>query len=171
MTVLLAGTVGTWERAVISPPLSLLAGDVVDVVGSTITQRRGNTVIATRQIASGIPFPVGTVQKAGSLTEVLVFEQRIMPGQQVTMTRVRENQTTGAVIIDFSSGTETEYASWADLEQIANQVDGLPEFAEKLLLAKAFRESPGGENKTTQIGASVGVNCLADVPVTYTKAT
>lgn len=93
-----------------------------------------------------------------------------MPGENVAMTNVRENQNTGAIIIDFSSGTQLEIADWAAVGEIANSIDATPELAERILLGKAYRASPDGANKTTQIGASVSVNLLASEPIVYTPA-
>lgn len=91
-----------------------------------------------------------------------------MPGQNVSCTKVQENQTSGAVTFSFSSGNNIELADWAAVGQVADEVDAAPDFAEKILMAKAFRASPDGANKTNQVGAMVSVNCLADTPVDYT---
>ena len=92
-----------------------------------------------------------------------------MPGQNVSCTKVVENQNTGTVTFSFSSGNNLELSSWESAGQMANSLDANSEFAEKALIAKAFRASPDGANKTTQVGASVSVNFLADVPVVYTE--
>ena len=55
------------------------------------------------------------------------------------------------------------------LQQIGEQLV-VTTVAENMLIGKAFRNSPDGSNKTTQVGAAVSVNLLADVPVVYTEA-
>ena len=104
----------------------------------------------------------------GGETIDTLFLETAMPGQNVSMTQVRENQTTGVIIVDFSSGTQLEFASWEAVGEIAANIDSTPELAEKILLGKAYRASPDGTNKTTQIGASVSTNLLAAEPIVYT---
>lgn len=92
-----------------------------------------------------------------------------MPGQNVSCTRVQENQTTGAVTFFYSSGNSIEYADWEAVGVVADSLDAGPDFAEKVLAMKAYRASPDGANKTTQVGASVSINGLADTPIVYTE--
>lgn len=99
---------------------------------------------------------------------VTYAKEKPMPGQNVSMTGVMENPTTGAVTLKYSSGNQSEYASWADVGAVADTLDASPEFAEKLLAAKAYRSSPDGSNKSNQVGASVSVNATADTPAVYT---
>lgn len=93
-----------------------------------------------------------------------------MPGQNVSMTNVRENQSTGVIIVDFSSGNQREFPNWEAVGEIAANIDSTPDLAENILLGKAYRASPDGTNKTTQQGASVSTNLLASEPVVYTPA-
>lgn len=92
-----------------------------------------------------------------------------MIGQNVSMTRVTENTSTGVVTLWYSNGNSTEYADWESVGAVANSIDSDPEMAQKLLAMKAYRASPDGSNKTTQVGASISVNGLADIPVVYTE--
>ncbi len=92
-----------------------------------------------------------------------------MPGQNVSLIGVFENQSTGVVRMKFSSGSEVELADWQDASAIADSIDANTEYAEKLLIGKSYRASPDGVNKTTQVGAAVSANLLADVPIVYTE--
>lgn len=98
----------------------------------------------------------------------LYAKEKPVAGQNVSMTGVMENATTGAVTLKYSNGNQSEYASWDDVGALADQLDATPEFAERLLAAKAYRNSPDGSNKVNQVGASVSVNANADFPVVYT---
>lgn len=151
----------------INPPLVKLAGDVVTINGRTLEQWRNGQIVRSIQLVQ--PQPLETIQAVGSETITTVYVEVGMPGQNVSMTNVRENQTTGVIIVDFSSGTQIEFASWADVGLVADAVDSTTDLAEKVLLGKAFRSSPDGTNKTTQIGASVSTNLLASTPIVYTE--
>jgi hypothetical protein len=155
------------ESPVISP-LAVLAGDQLVIEGTTLKVIRSGVQIATRELGPAANVGSGVVGGPRVLTSIFQVEVKNMPGQNVSCTKVTENQTTGSVTMSFSSGSNTEYASWADVGAIADTVDASPEFAEKILTAKAFRASPDGANKTNQVGAMCSVNCLADTPIDYT---
>ena len=91
-----------------------------------------------------------------------------MPGVNVGLQRVTE-QANGAVVFQFTSGTVTEYAGWADVGVVADEIDANTELCERILVGMSFRASPDGANKTTQVGAGVSVNLLIDTPVSYTE--
>lgn len=132
----------------------------------SIEQWRGGALIATATLA--IIEQVTAIQVVGGEKLDSIFLEVAMPGQNVSMTNVRENQNTGAISISFSSGTNVEFGSWEAVGEIADSIDSTPDLAEKILLGKAFRASPDGTNKTTQIDASVSTNLLASVPIVYT---
>lgn len=130
-------------------------------------QYRAGVLIATHPLIEVTELTVPQFVGSGPITSFFVEER--MPGINVSMTNVQENQTTGAVTLSYSSGNQVEYPSWADVGAAGAAIDTDPVFAEKLLALKAFRASPDGSNKTTQIGASVSCNGLADSPVVYTE--
>lgn len=142
-------------------------GDEIRRVGGWLQQWRGNLLVRSWNVrtATELTAAYSTTTQINNF----IFEVS-MPGENVAMTNVRENQNTGAIIIDFSSGTQLEIADWAAVGEIANSIDATPELAERILLGKAYRASPDGANKTTQIGASVSVNLLASEPIVYTPA-
>jgi hypothetical protein len=155
------------RKYTIDPPFTHQSGDTYAREGNILKQIRGGITVDARTVSTG---PLLTSQEHIGGGQVTAFyEEHNMPGQNVSCTKVTENQTTGSVTFSFSSGNNTELSDWAAAGQIADQVDAVPDFAEKLLIAKAFRASPDGANKTTQVGASVSMNCLADVPAVYTE--
>lgn len=162
-----------YRRIDISPPFTVAVGDLfpIDYGARKVFQIRGGLVIAERTIAlPGVLIgETPPAMEVGSFESVLYFEVPKMPGQNVSCTKVQENQTTGSVTFSFSSGNNIEYESWEAVGLVAESIDAEPAFAEKLLVAKAYRMSPEGANKTNQVGASVSVNGLADTPVVYTE--
>lgn len=155
------------QQLTLNPPMQRQSGDTIKRNGGRLEQWRGTRLVASWSLASA-----QTIEQAyavGTTITNLILEVG-MPGQNVSMTSVSENQTTGAITVGFSSGSNFEFPSWADLGQTADNLDSTPDFAEKILLGKAYRASPDGVNKTTQIGASVSVNLLANEPIVYTGA-
>ena len=155
------------RKFTINPPFAHQAGDVYAREGNTIRQIRGGIQIDIRTV--GPPSQLTAQVHVGGSNVTEFFEEQRMPGQNVSMTGVEENQANGSVTLKYSSGNQNEYASWAAVGQIADSLDASPDFAEKILALKAFRASPDGANKTTQVGAQVSVNGLADQPIVYTE--
>lgn len=153
------------NKYTINPPIVKQAGDVIKIVGKRLEQWRGPMLI--RSVDLTAPQKLLEIATVGGEVISELFLEVGMPGQNVSMTQVRENQTTGVIIVDFSSGTQLEFASWDAVGEIAANIDSTPDLAEKILLGKAYRESPDGTNKTTQIGASVSTNLLAANPIVY----
>lgn len=153
------------SKYTIDPPIVKQAGDEIKIVGKRLEQWRGLVLI--RSVDLTAPQKLTDIGQVGGETISELFLEVGMPGQNVSMTQVRENQTTGVIIVDFSSGTQLEFPNWEAVGEIAASIDSTPDLAEKVLLGKAFRESPDGTNKTTQIGASVSTNLLAANPIVY----
>lgn len=158
----------TWQTAAIDPPLTVLAGDVISEFGGQLLVTRGGVVVETRTIGP-VTTVAAVVTEPSTIRSAVFLKVKPMPGQNVSCTQVRENASTGAVTFDFSSGSNREIADWAGVEFIANSLDSNPTLAEDILIGKAFRASPDGANKTTQVGAQVSVNLTADNPVIYTE--
>jgi hypothetical protein len=158
-----------------TPPIpvgSVQAGDtfVIDQTTHEVLHRRGMSIVgihATNWPGTLLPDPPPEPPHDG-FRRVYYEKEKPMPGQNVSMTGVMENSTTGAVTLKYSNGTNSEYASWADVGALADSVDANSEFAEKILAAIAYRNSPDGTNKENQVGASLSVNVAANVPVVYT---
>lgn len=157
----------TWQQAEIDPPLNVLAGDVISELGGQLLVTRGGVVVETRTIGQ-VTTVAAVVAEPSTIRSAVFLKARQMPGQSVVCTNVTE-QADGKVNVSFSSGNNIQYQSWADVGTIADELDADPGFAEKILIGKAFRASPGGENKTSQVGAQVSINLLADEPVVYTE--
>lgn len=155
------------NKYTIDPPIVKQAGDVITIVGKRLEQWRGDVLFRVVDLTE--PQKLTDIATVGGETISELFLEVGMPGQNVSMTQVRENQTTGVIIVDFSSGTQLEFATWADVGSVADSLDSTPDLAEKVLLGKAFRASPDGTNKTTQVGASVSTNLLASTPIVYTE--
>lgn len=160
---------GEFRQIEFSPPITLQVGDEVLQDGNQLTVIRAGVVVATRTL-SGIGSVVDCpVEAEQSVSSVLYFRSYPVVGQNVSLINVQENQTTGVITLTYSNGTSQEYDDWAAVGLVADSIDSNPAFAEKLLAALSFRRSPDGSNKTTQVGASVSINGLADVPFVYTK--
>lgn len=157
------------RRYTFNPPINRQAGDSFERAGRYLIQKRGVNIVGTWDLLQTPSQSVDDFEASGSSISTLYLEVN-MPGQNVSMTNVRENQATGVIIVDFSSGTQLEFANWEAVGEIANNLDATPDLAEKILLGKAYRASPDGTNKTTQVGASVSVNLLANEPVVHTGA-
>jgi hypothetical protein len=155
------------------PVASVLPGDKfpINEITHDVLHLRGNATIGTHATDwPGVNLgETPAVPVMDGFYRVVYAKEKAMPGQNVSCTGVSENQTTGAVTFRFSSGNQVEYGSWEDCGVVADAIDATPDYAEKLLVMKAFRASPDGANKTTQVGASVSVNGLADTPVVYTE--
>lgn len=153
------------SKYTINPPIVKQAGDVIKIVGKTLEQWRNNALI--RSVNLDEAEKLTDISSVGGEVIRELFLEVGMPGQNVSMTNVRE-QSNGSIIVDFSSGSQLEFGSWEDVGAVAASIDSTPELAEKILLGKAYRSSPDGANKTTQIGASVSTNLLASEPIVYT---
>jgi hypothetical protein len=157
------------EEYIFPSAIDANAGDVFEILSGMLTQKRDGLIIKSWDLKTLRRQQVETVKIVGNKITSLILE-RSMPGQNVSMTKVRENQQTGTIYIDFSSGSQHEFESWEAVGEIANSIDSTPDLAEKILLGKAFRASPDGTNKTTQVDASVSTNLLAAEPIVYTPA-
>ena len=156
-----------WQQATISPPLSLQAGDVVREIGGQIVVTRGGVVVETRSLGAMTQI-TSSVDVNQTVQSAIFLKVNPMPGQNVSCTSVKVG-VNDSVTFGFSSGTQLELVDWAAAEQMANEIDSTTDLAEKILIGKAFRASPDGANMTTQIGAQVSVNLLADNPIVYTE--
>lgn len=154
------------RKFTIEPPFDHQSGDIYAREGNAIRQIRGGLTIDTRTVGQGSLLTTQVHVGGSNVTEF--FEEQNMPGQNVSCTKVTENQTSGSVTFSFSSGSNLEFANWEAVGAIADSIDATPEIAEKVLIMKSFRSSPDGANKTNQVGAMVSVNGLADTPVDYT---
>jgi len=141
--------------------------DEIKIVGKKLEQWRNGLLIRVVDLVASEKL-TELVSIGGEIINELFLEVS-MPGQNVSMTQVRE-QTNGSIIVDFSSGTQLEFSNWEAVGSIADDLDSTSVFAEKILLGKAYRASPDGTNKTTQVGASVSVNLLANEPIVHTRA-
>lgn len=109
------------------------------------------------------------VTEPSTISSAIFLKVNPMPGQNVSCIKVSEGAT-GSVTFSFSNGNNIGLASWEDAGTKADDLDASASVSENLLIGKAFRASPDGANKTTQVGASVSINLLADTPVVYTEA-
>jgi hypothetical protein len=149
-----------------NPPLIKRAGDVFKINGKNLEQWRGIVLVRSAPLVQ--PEELTSVATVGGETISSLYLEVSMPGQNVSMTSISENQSTGVIIAKFSSGTNIEIPDWESVGLTADSLDSMSDLAEKILLGKAYRASPDGTNKTTQVGASVSVNLLADTPIVYT---
>lgn len=91
-----------------------------------------------------------------------------MAGQNVAMTQVQLNQSTGAVTISFSNGVNREYSDIESAKSAVQYLDTQSAVAEDSLILKMFRRSPDGTNLENMVGGAVAINFDADVPFVLT---
>lgn len=162
---------GEFRQISFSPSIALLVGDTVEQVGNQLVVTRGGTVIATRTLSGMGSVVDGPVQEGRTVSSFLYFRSFPVVGQNVSCIGVTENPTTGVTTFRWSDGTADEIGVWdADVKAVADSFDATADVAKKALVCKAYRQSPDGANKTTQVGAAVSVNGLADNPFVYTPA-
>lgn len=159
---------GTWRRLTVSPPLQLLAGDeIVRVSPTVVRQMRGSTIVAERTLTlpGAVEDETGPVSAPVSVADLFYYEEKKMPGIVATMTSVTEAPS-GAVNFNFPDGG-LQFSAW---EEIPNQItfDTDADFAKKLAILKAYRNSPDGTNKTTGVGGTVSVDFNGDTPIVFT---
>jgi hypothetical protein len=154
------------KKFVFNPPIQSQPGDTFAKDGNYFNQIRNGAVVATWNLSQQPSQNLEQFDTVGHSISSLYLEIA-MPGQNVSCTKVSE-QANGTVNFTFSSGNGIELPNWEAAGEIADQLDAISDLPEKLLIGKAFRASPDGVNKTTQVGASVSVNLLADTPVVYT---
>ena len=161
------------EIASLSTPFNVLSGDRFEQHGTMVLQIRridnrdvvvkSATIVGKYSLATGAISVVGTSAKVNQV----VLEKNV-PGSTDSILRVTE-ALDHKVTIQFSSGNNETYDSWADLGSVADELDTDGALCRKLLKAMMFRSSPGGENKTACVGASVTTNIQPSaVPVIYT---
>ena len=150
----------------LNSPIQIRVGDTAVVVGNQLLITRDGQVVEVRTLGAESVVPLAATREE-TIDHVLYFKERKMPGVNVGLQRVTE-QANGAVVFQFTSGTVTEYAGWADVGVVADEIDANTELCERILVGMSFRASPDGANKTTQVGAGVSVNLLIDTPVSYT---
>ena len=98
MSVIATSTLGEHRQFPLSPPLDVIAGDVLTTNGRTLYLIRDGLVIETRETSgNGTLFVPPPITEAQTLDSVLFFKEKRMPGQNVSMTGVSENTTSGAV--------------------------------------------------------------------------
>lgn len=162
---------GNWQQVTLDAPLHLLAGDSCIAVGSVLQVWRDGVLIETRTLTPGPIVSPNPVSSNRTITELFYFKETKMPGQNVALTRVQLNQSTGAVTFSFSNGNNREYGSVEDAMN-ASEIAGLDStgaLAENALILKTFRNSPDGTNLENMVGGSVAVNFNADVPFVMTN--
>lgn len=159
--------------ASLSPTFDVQDGDRFERHGSMILQIRTidshDQVVKSAAISELRKVEYGSYVVVGNNRNVnkIILELK-MPGANDTIANVTESPT-GAVTFHYGSGTSDTHDSWADVGSIADEIDTDGNFARKLLKAKAYRESPNGENKTALVGAIVTVNIQpATMPIVYT---
>lgn len=151
----------------ISPPFAFQAGDVFLLNGYIYEQWRSGVKIDERNLLQMSKAPLVEPFHSGDDQITNLFLEKPMPGTNVSCTNVQENQATGAVTFSFSDDENLEIANWEAVGAIADTVDADGQMGRNILMGRAFRASPDGSNKTTQVGASVSVNLQADTPIAY----
>lgn len=162
---------GNWQQLTLDAPLHLLAGDVTVVVANVLQVWRDGVLIETRAMTPGPAVEPTPVASDRVISELFIFKEPKMPGQNVALTRVQLNQSTGAVTFSFSNGNNREYGSVEDAKNASEiaDMDTTGALAENALILKTFRNSPDGTNLENMVGGSVAINFNADVPFIMTN--
>ena len=155
---------GQFFTAPLDAPLQIQVGDEVIRDGNTITVIRGNVVVATRTIGQA-QVAATSAQFSETVSSVVFFRSNPVAGQSVVMTSISQNPTTGVVLINYSNGTQKEYASWSDIEAQLGVMDQQSQLAENIIALKAYRNSPDGTDKTTMLNVQCAVNFDAGTPI------
>lgn len=151
----------------VSPPLTVQPGDILQQIGNQLVVTRYGVVIETRDLSGAVPLDPSITDQQ-TLTNAVFVRFKNMPGQNVGLVRVTENNTTGKVTFHFTNGSSSEIESWTAVGDIADKIDANPTFCEELLMARAYRRSPDGAHKTNMVGGGVTSNLLQDIPVVVT---
>lgn len=142
-------------------------GDGYAHVGDTIQQIRSGLVIATQPIvATEI---LASSDHVGQNSTLYFYEGFPMPvSKTVTGTSIGPS---GVVRINFSDGNQRELAGGhAEGVDIADALDADGDYAERILIAKAYRHSPDGTGLNDIIGSTVTIDSSADVPIQFTPS-
>lgn len=91
-----------------------------------------------------------------------------MPGVVATLTSVHE-AANGTITFNFSDGSGRSLDSWADAAEVAAKYESSDVFPQEALIAKSYRNSPDGTNKTTMVGASFSADLSANQPFNFTS--
>ena len=157
------------QQATLPIAVSILPTDTVSVVGSTLVVVRDHHEVYRINLAPiSAPVTRFTFGPTGNIKSV--FWEKRMPGINLSLHSVVENQNTGAVTFRWSDGTESPVSNWSELTDVADAIDADNSWLKKLMMAISLRRSPGGENKTTLVGAQASANLIAAEPITFTEA-
>lgn len=170
MTTLVAtSSAGEHREFPLSPPLSVLPGDVLTTNGRTLYLIRGGTVVATRETSGdGTLFVPPPITEARTLTSILFFRGPKVPGKIATITNI-VLAVNGTLRVNFASGTEREFAGGvAEALSATEYLDTEDTTAEDMAILSAVRSSPDGTNLGVRIGSSCAVDFYANQPVVLT---
>lgn len=153
----------------VDPPINnTLAGDRIEIVGSTLKVWRGPTLIAERTLVlPGTTVESGVIPATRDLTSVFYIEDRKMPGITATNTNVAINETTGTIRFDFSNGDQREFQDLNALKSAVQKYDTDVSIAQDIVILKAIRNSPDGSNLTTMVGQGVSCDFNGTHPIVF----
>jgi hypothetical protein len=150
---------GEFRQAALDAPVSIQAGDTVQVVGNQVIVTRNNAVVAVRAITGEIEAAPVAAEHSELLNRILFFWRPPVAGTVVTLTDVTKNTSTGSVTFKFSNGDQREFTGLEQAVTETNYIHTQPTLAEDILIAKSAALSPDG----TDLHQLVGVKCAVDV--------
>jgi hypothetical protein len=166
MTLFAQSTLGEHRSYPLSPPLSVLPGDLLTTDGRHVYLIRAGVVIETREISgSGVPVGATPVAAAETLSSVVFFRSTPVPGTSATLVDVNV-AANGDRTYEFGDGTGQTMPEIA-VAELADSVDATNDLAKKLLIAISHRRSPDGANVSNQVGATITIDCNAASPVQF----
>lgn len=149
-------------------PADLRPTDVITLVGHwMIVTRDGHELRRINLIPISTPVTRLVLGPVNNL-KYIVWERR-MPGVAATCSEVRVNTGTGATDFFWSDGSSNTVGAWTDLADVADQFDSDNTLMKKYIMALAYRSSPDGANRTTQVGAMAACDLNSAEHIVYAR--
>lgn len=151
------------------PPAVFEEGDTWVREGNYLNQVRNGHVVYTWNLKALQSKRLQVPTSIGNVISKFYLEQG-MAGQNVALTRVEIGEQ-GQVSFTFGDGSGLEYPNWDALQDEANSIDTNVALAQKMIIAKSYRNDPAGVNKANFVGGQCSVNMDADQPIILTPPT
>lgn len=149
--------------------IDLHPGDTFVEVAGGWQQKRGATLVATFLRINMARAILAAPVFINSSTRFAFYKEEQMAGQNIAMTAVAKDDSTGSITYSFSNGAEKEFASFAAVKDSVAYIDTTPDVAIDTLIAKSVKNSPDGTNLENMVGASMAINLSADIPFVLTN--
>lgn len=159
---------GDWRQAPLDSPLSGVAGDIVEIDGTTAWLNRGGFYVASREIGGESEYDPQAFSGPFTVDRVVFFRRNAMPGIATTLVNASVDVGTGEVSVTFSDGETLSFPDFATLVSTVQAYDTNTTHAKNLLLLALVRRNPDGSNLDLLNGSSCTVDGIAAEPVVMT---